>query len=128
VNRAREYLGKRQWRRYSENLYTTVSEVDDKMPTYEYECRSCGHVTDVFHNMTAKPRVKCPECGGRTKKLFGAGAGIIFKGSGFYETDYKRRSVPRNGEAKTGAQEPKPSGSASEGSSESKTTAKTGAA
>jgi predicted nucleic acid-binding Zn ribbon protein len=43
--------------------------------------------------MTAKPRIKCPECGGRTKKLIGAGAGIIFKGSGFYETDYKRKSV-----------------------------------
>lgn len=62
------------------------------MPTYEYECRICGQVFDVFHNMTAKPRVKCPECGGGTKKLIGAGAGIIFKGSGFYETDYKRKS------------------------------------
>ena len=62
------------------------------MPTYEYECRICGHVVDVFHNMTAKRRVKCPECGGGTKKLIGAGAGIIFKGSGFYETDYKRKS------------------------------------
>jgi putative FmdB family regulatory protein len=63
------------------------------MPTYEYECVKCEHVFDVFHNMTAKPRVKCPECGGRTKKLIGAGAGIIFKGSGFYETDYKRKST-----------------------------------
>ncbi len=63
------------------------------MPTYEYECTGCGHVFDVFHNMTAKPRIKCPECGGRTKKLIGAGAGIIFKGSGFYETDYKRKSA-----------------------------------
>ena len=62
------------------------------MPTYEYECGACGHVVDVFHNMTAKPRVKCPECGGRTKKKIGAGAGIIFKGSGFYETDYRRKS------------------------------------
>jgi predicted nucleic acid-binding Zn ribbon protein len=42
--------------------------------------------------MTAKRRVKCPECGGRTKKKIGAGAGIIFKGSGFYETDYRRKS------------------------------------
>ncbi len=62
------------------------------MPTYEYECNKCGHVFDVFHSMTAKPRVKCPECGGGTKKRIGAGAGIIFKGSGFYETDYKRKS------------------------------------
>ncbi|UCD59348.1 MAG: zinc ribbon domain-containing protein, partial [Candidatus Hydrogenedentota bacterium] len=43
------------------------------MPTYEYECNTCGHVFDVFHSMTAKPRVKCPECGGRTKKRIGAG-------------------------------------------------------
>lgn len=69
------------------------------MPTYEYECRSCGCISDVFHSMTAKPRVKCPECGGRTKKLIGIGAGIIFKGSGFYETDYKRKSGPGNGES-----------------------------
>lgn len=62
------------------------------MPTYEYECNKCGHVFDVFHSMTAKPRVKCPECKGSTKKRIGAGAGIIFKGSGFYETDYKRKS------------------------------------
>ncbi len=65
------------------------------MPTYEYECIVCGHVFDVFHNMTAKPRVKCKECGGRTKKRIGAGAGIIFKGSGFYETDYKRSNASR---------------------------------
>lgn len=96
------------------------------MPTYEYECRSCGQITDVFHNMTAKRRVKCPECGGCTKKLFGSGAGIIFKGSGFYETDYKRRSVPRNGEAKADTNDAKPSGSESESSSESETTAKAG--
>ena len=67
------------------------------MPTYEYECKVCGRVFDVFHNMTAKPRVRCPECGGPTKKLIGAGAGIIFKGSGFYETDYKRKSGSRAG-------------------------------
>jgi len=61
------------------------------MPTYSYECKECGHVTDEFHAMSAKPRVKCAQCGStRTKKLLGTGAGIIFKGSGFYETDYKR--------------------------------------
>jgi putative FmdB family regulatory protein len=58
----------------------------------------CGHIFDVSHSMTAKPRVKCPECGGRTKKNIGAGAGIIFKGSGFYETDYRRK--PGNNDSK----------------------------
>ncbi len=69
------------------------------MPTYEYECSKCGHLFDVFHSMTAKPRIKCPECGGKTKKKISAGAGIIFKGSGFYETDYKRKSSPKEGKA-----------------------------
>ena len=80
------------------------------MPTYEYECTTCGHVCEVFHSMTVKPRVKCPECGGRTKKLIGAGAGIIFKGSGFYETDYKRKSGSNGG----GPGTPKPAESNAE--------------
>lgn len=62
------------------------------MPTYTYECKKCGHEMDVFHGMSAKPRVRCEECGGTCRRLLGAGAGIIFKGSGFYETDYKTKS------------------------------------
>ena len=96
------------------------------MPTYEYECTKCGHVCDVFHSMTAKRRVKCPECGGRTKKLIGAGAGIIFKGSGFYETDYRRKSGS-NGGGKSGSEvgAPKPAESkAGEKKSEEKKTEK----
>jgi putative FmdB family regulatory protein len=59
------------------------------MPTYEYECMQCKHRFEAFHSMTAEPIKECPECGGKVKKLIGAGAGIIFKGSGFYVTDYK---------------------------------------
>ena len=60
------------------------------MPTYTYECRKCHHTMDVFHSMAETPRVKCAACGSsRTRRLLGTGAGIIFKGSGFYETDYK---------------------------------------
>jgi len=85
------------------------------MPTYEYECTSCGAVQDVFHSMTKKPRVKCLKCGGRTKKLFGAGAGIIFKGSGFYETDYKHRSgYPGGGNGKSAPPKEKPAESKKE--------------
>ncbi len=62
------------------------------MPTYTYECKKCGHEMDVFHAMSASPRVKCEECGGACRRLIGTGAGIIFKGSGFYETDYKTKS------------------------------------
>lgn len=62
------------------------------MPTYTYECKSCGLERDVFHGISAKPRVKCEDCGSACRRLLGSGAGIIFKGSGFYETDYKRKS------------------------------------
>ena len=62
------------------------------MPTYEYECRDCGHEFEVFQQMSDKRLKKCPQCGGKLQRLIGAGAGIIFKGGGFYETDYKRSS------------------------------------
>jgi len=65
------------------------------MPTYEYECKACEHRFEKFQSITARPLRKCPRCGGRVRRLIGAGAGVIFKGSGFYETDYKRkRSAP----------------------------------
>ena len=61
------------------------------MPTYEYECKKCG-LFDLFQSITAKPIKKCPTCKGKVKRLIGSGSGIIFKGSGFYETDYKKKS------------------------------------
>lgn len=61
------------------------------MPTYEYECDKCGNKFDVFQSMTAKPIKKCPECGGKVTRLLGTGSGIIFKGKGFYQTDYKNK-------------------------------------
>lgn len=68
-----------------------------KMPTYSYECKKCAHVLDVFHSMSENPRQKCPECGGAMRRLIGAGAGVIFKGSGFYETDYKKNGSSKGG-------------------------------
>lgn len=63
------------------------------MPTYRYECQSCGHGLELFQSMTEKPRRKCPDCGKpKLQRLIGAGAGVIFKGSGFYETDYRSSS------------------------------------
>ncbi|MFH1753527.1 MAG: FmdB family zinc ribbon protein, partial [Candidatus Omnitrophota bacterium] len=61
------------------------------MPTYDYECTECSHRFELFQNMTAAPISVCPKCNGVVKRLIGSGAGIIFKGSGFYETDYKRK-------------------------------------
>ncbi len=63
------------------------------MPTYEYECEKCGKHFEKFQNMSDEPLKLCPECGGPVHRLIGMGGGIIFKGSGFYETDYKRSST-----------------------------------
>ena len=61
------------------------------MPTYDYECQACGHAWELFQSMEDSPVKSCPECKKRkAKRLMGLGAGLIFKGSGFYETDYKR--------------------------------------
>lgn len=63
------------------------------MPTYEYVCKECGHEFDFFQSMKDKPLTDCPSCGKPTlKKKLGTGAGIIFKGSGFYCTDFKNKS------------------------------------
>lgn len=59
------------------------------MPTYEYKCLDCGIQFDRFQSITEDPIQECPECSGQTKRLIGAGAGLIFKGSGFYITDYR---------------------------------------
>ncbi len=60
------------------------------MPTYEYECQNCGKAFELFQNITASPIRRCPKCKGKVKRLIGAGSGIIFKGSGFYATDYRK--------------------------------------
>ncbi len=62
------------------------------MPTYTYQCKKCEARRDVFHSMSVNPRVKCEACGAACKRLMGTGAGLIFKGSGFYETDTKTRT------------------------------------
>lgn len=60
------------------------------MPTYEYECLSSGKLFEKFQNMTDEPLKECPECGKPVRRLIGAGAGIIFRGSGFHSTEYGR--------------------------------------
>ena len=72
------------------------------MPFYEYQCSNCGHTLEELQKMSDPPLKKCPECGKNTlKKLIGTGAGLIFKGSGFYLTDYKNKpqSGSRSGNA-----------------------------
>ncbi|RJP82427.1 MAG: zinc ribbon domain-containing protein [Candidatus Zixiibacteriota bacterium] len=63
------------------------------MPTYDYRCLSCGFEFEEFQSIVAESLTVCPKCGGRLQRLISGGAGLIFKGAGFYETDYKRKST-----------------------------------
>ena len=66
------------------------------MPTYSYRCPKCGHEYEKLQKMSDTTLIKCPECGVKGERLITAGAGIVFKGSGFYETDYKRAGERNN--------------------------------
>lgn len=77
------------------------------MPTYEYACQDCGHTLEAFQSMRDAPLKDCPKCGKPAlKRLLGTGAGLIFKGTGFYITDYKNKG---GGEKKEGGGEKKSS-------------------
>ena len=71
------------------------------MPTYQYECAACDHQFEILQSMTDNRLSKCPKCGkNKLERLIGSGSGIIFKGSGFYETDYKKKSVSKSESSK----------------------------
>ena len=75
------------------------------MPTYRYECESCSHEFELFQSMTEKLKKKCPECGKpKLIRLIGAGAAVIFKGSGFYQTDYKNAGRPGKADSEGGGE------------------------
>ena len=70
------------------------------MPTYDYQCQACEHAFELFQQMTDPVRKKCPECGKlKLQRLIGTGAGVIFKGGGFYETDYRSESYKKAADA-----------------------------
>ncbi|MCH7797730.1 MAG: zinc ribbon domain-containing protein [Planctomycetes bacterium] len=70
------------------------------MPTYDYRCRGCGHEFELFQSMSAPLKRKCPECGALLlKRLIGTGGAVIFKGSGFFQTDYRSDSYKKAAEA-----------------------------
>ncbi len=77
------------------------------MPTYEYECGKCGNVFEEFQSITAPPRKRCPKCRGKVKRLISGGGGIIFKGSGFYATDYRSNSYKEGEKKEKEAAKPK---------------------
>ncbi len=69
------------------------------MPTYDYECDSCGHEFELFQSISAPVKKKCPECSKlKLRRLFGTGGAIVFKGSGFYQTDYRSESYKQAAE------------------------------
>jgi len=74
------------------------------MPTYEYKCDACGHAFEKYQSITAAPIRKCPKCGkSRVKRLIGTGAGLLFKGAGFYTTDYRSESYKMGAKSDSGA-------------------------
>ncbi|MFK8111770.1 MAG: FmdB family zinc ribbon protein [Rubripirellula sp.] len=92
------------------------------MPTYDYECDACGHALEVFQGINDPVKKKCPECGkNKLKRQFGTGAAIVFKGSGFYQTDYRSDGYKKAAAAdKKASSDAKPSGKGdSKGSSKS---------
>ena len=95
------------------------------MPTYDYRCGECEHEWEVFQSITAKPKRKCPECGKlKAKRMIGPGAGIIFKGSGFYQTDYRSSSYKKGEDAAKTAKEAASKSSESSSKSDSSSSAK----
>jgi putative FmdB family regulatory protein len=93
------------------------------MPTYEYKCKACGHLFEEYQSITAPLLKKCPSCGkSKLERLFGIGAAVVFKGGGFYQTDYRSESYTKAAAAdKKAASESAPtSPSSSAPSSESK--------
>ena len=89
------------------------------MPTYDYECQKCKHRLEAFHAMSAEPLKDCPACGKPTlKRMIGTGAGLLFKGSGFYQTDYRSDSYKKSAAADSGT--PKSGESKKESKPESK--------
>jgi putative FmdB family regulatory protein len=71
------------------------------MPTYDYKCSNCNYTFEYFQPMSSELLTECPQCKGNLKRIIGSGAGPIFKGSGFYQTDYKSKSAPDKNVTKT---------------------------
>lgn len=90
------------------------------MPTYDYKCKACGHTWELFQSMSAKHVKECPSCGKKTaERLIGIGAAVLFKGGGFYQTDYRSDSYKKDADAATKASKPAESSGAAGTSSDS---------
>ena len=89
------------------------------MPTYEYQCDACEHNFDEFQSMSEAPLTRCPKCGKKKlRRVFGTGAAVLFKGAGFYQTDYRSESY--KSAAKADAEAGKPAASDTKGTANGK--------
>ena len=95
------------------------------MPTYEYECQKCQHRFDLFQSIKAAPIKTCPKCKGRVKRLFSTGGGLLFKGSGFYITDYRKPGYTEAAKKDVAAPAPTPAPTPAPVATPSSTPAKT---
>jgi putative FmdB family regulatory protein len=96
------------------------------MPTYEYECAKCGHLFEKFQGINDAPLKQCPKCRGRVKRLLGTGAGLLFKGSGFYITDYRSEGYKQAAKADVKPHTPAPAADKPAASTEKKPAPKSG--
>ncbi len=95
------------------------------MPTYDYECDACGHRFELFQSISADPEKKCPQCKKlKLRRLIGTGAAVVFKGSGFYQTDYRSDSYKKSAAADGSSSSSDSAKSSSEKSSSEKTSGK----
>ena len=90
------------------------------MPTYDYQCRKCGHRFELFHSIKDDKPKRCPRCRGRCDRVPAAGAGILFKGSGFYITDYRSREYRERAKREKGTGSAGPGGASGGASGEAK--------
>lgn len=77
------------------------------MPTYDYKCTKCGNIFEMFQGIKEPPHTECPSCKGSVKRLIGTGGGLIFKGSGFYITDYRSKGYKEAKNKEQGNTKPK---------------------
>ena len=97
------------------------------MPTYEYRCKECGHEFELFQSITARPISKCPECGkNKAKRLIGRGGALIFKGSGFYQTDYRSDGYQQAAKAEKSSDSTSSSSSTTDSNAGGKSESKSG--
>ena len=104
------------------------------MPTYDYRCRKCGHQFELFHGIKDEAPKRCPKCRGRAQRVPAGGAGVLFKGTGFYITDYRSKAYKEKAKGETsggsgsGGKAPDSSGSGSSGSTSGGSKGKAGGA